>query len=111
MQRPLRFSILVYALLVGSLASAHDAKLHKGKPADGEIVSIGPGKMELKTTTGPLMVTLSPKTKYEHGSKSVTRSHLQKGAHVSVFGTKLPTGELVASEVLIGAPAPDAHHK
>jgi len=98
------------ALLAVTTAIAHDASLHKGKPTDGEIVSIAGEKMQIKAATGPLTVVLSNKTKYEHGNQTVTKSHLKAGEHVSVFGTKLPTGELVASEVLIGAPAADAHH-
>ena len=66
---------------------------------------------ELKTATGAITVTLNDKTKYEHGNQTVTKSHLQKGERVSVFGTKLATGELVAREVLIGAPQSHATHK
>jgi hypothetical protein len=109
MRRSWLFSVFTIALLAAPFASAHDAKLHKGKGTEGEIVSLAAGKMELKTAAGPLTVTLPAKTKYEHGDKTVTKSHLQKGEQVTVFGTKLATGELVASEVLIGAPA-DSHH-
>lgn len=105
------FSVLIVALLGVLPASGHDAKLHKGKPTEGEIVSIAASKLEVKTATGPLMVTLSDKTKYEHGKQNVTKSHLKVGERVTVFGTKLPTGELVAREVLIAAPAAQAHHK
>lgn len=48
-------------------------------------------------------VTFSSKTKFEHGNATVDRTHVTKGAQISVFGTKLPTGEVVAREVLIGA--------
>lgn len=67
--------------------------------------------MEIKTSTGPVTVTLNAKTKYEHGDKIVTRSHMQKGETVSVFGTKLPTGERVASEIVMGAADSHAAHK
>ena len=105
------FSAVIVALLVVLPAAGHDAKLHKGKPAEGEVVSIAASKLELKTATGPLMVTLSDKTKYEHGKQNVTKSHLKVGERITVFGTKLPTGELVAREVLIGAPVAPGHHK
>jgi hypothetical protein len=107
------FSVLI-ALLAAPLASAHDASLHKGKATEGEIVSIDGGKMQLKTAAGALTVTLSDKTKYEHGNQTVTKSHLKAGERVSVFGTKLATGELVAREVLISPAASkshDSHHK
>jgi hypothetical protein len=105
------FSVLIAALLAVSLANAHDVKLHKGKATEGEIVSVAAGKMELKTASGPLTVTLSDKTKYEHGTQTVTKRHLKTGERVAVFGTKLPTGELVAREVLINPAASDSHHK
>jgi len=104
-------ALIIFALLAAQQAGAHDAKLHKGKPTEGEIVSVAAGKMELKTAAGPLTVTLSDKTKYEHGKQTVTRGHLKAGERVSVFGTKLPTGELVAREVLIGTADSHAAHK
>ena len=94
-----------------SLLGAHDARLHKGKATTGEVVSVSEDKMEVKTATGPLTVTLNNKTKYEHGTKAAAKSHLQKGQRVSVFGTKLPTGELVAREIVIAAPDSHATHK
>jgi Domain of unknown function (DUF5666) len=105
----IRKSVLV-SILACAILSAHDAKLHKGKATEGEIVSIAASTMQLKTAAGPVTVTLSAKTKYEHGDEAVTKTHLKKGDHVSVFGTKLATGELVATEVVMGAHEDD-HHK
>ena len=85
--------------------------LHKGKATAGEIVSVSADKMELKTAAGAVTVILNDKTKYEHGNQTVTKAHLQKGDRVSVFGTKLQTGELVPREVLIGATDSHAAHK
>ncbi len=81
MQRYLISSILAIALLAPSLAGAHDAKLHKGKATVGEVVSIAPGKMELKTATGPVTVTLNDKTKYEHGNQTVEGPEGQRLRH------------------------------
>jgi hypothetical protein len=102
--------LVIFSILACAVLSAHDAKLHKGKATEGEIVSIAASKMELKTATGSVIVTLSAKTKYEHGDQTVTKGHLKKGEKISVFGTKLPTGELVATEVVMGAHE-DEHHK
>ena len=102
---------MIVALAVVTLASAHDASLHKGKPTDGEIVSITGEKMQIKAAAGPVTVVLNNKTKYEHGNQTVDMSHVQKGQKVSVFGTKLDTGELVAREILIGAADSHAAHK
>ena len=104
-------TILAIALLAPGLLRAHDASLHKGKATVGEVVSVSADKVELKTAAGPVTVTLNDKTKYEHGNQVVTKDHVQKGGRVSVFGTKLPSGELVAKEILIGAPDSHAAHK
>ena len=110
MQRYFSATILAITLMI-PLARAHDASLHKGKATTGEVVSVSGDKLEMKTSTGPVTVTLNDKTKYEHGTKAAAKSHLQKGQRVSVFGTKLGTGELVAREVVIAAPDSHATHK
>ncbi len=89
---------------------AHDPSKHKGKPTAGEIVSVTKDRLEIKTATGTKAVTLNEKTKVEHGNQAATAADLKKGDHVTVFGTTLATGELVAREVLIGkAPAHKGH--
>ena len=101
-----RSVLLVLALLgfVGvSSAEAHDARLHKGKPTKGEVVSVEANGLTLKTATGTTTVTWREETKFERGDKQATREDLKPGDQVSVFGTKLPTGELVAREVLLPA--------
>lgn len=111
-------SMLIALVLAGfcglSSVEAHDASLHKGKPTKGEVVSIDNNGLKLKTATGTTTVTLRDETKFERRDQNVTREELQPGQQISVFGTKLPTGELVAREVLLPAmdspKAPHAHH-
>lgn len=111
-------SMLIALVLAGfcglSSVEAHDASLHKGKPTKGEVVSIDNNSLKLKTATGTTTVTLRDETKFERGDQNVTREELQPGQQISVFGTKLPTGELVAREVLLPAmdspKDPPAHH-
>ncbi len=101
MNRVLITIIASVALTSGSLV-AHDASKHKGKPVQGEVVSSAGDRFELKTEAGVIPVTFSSKTKFEHGNATVDKAHVTKGAHASVFGTKLSSGEMVAREVLIG---------
>ncbi len=98
-------ALVTLALLATAGVWAHDAKLHKGKVIEGEITSVGAGGFELKTRTGTIKVAFSSKTKFEHGKDTVDKSHLAKGDRAGVIGTKLPTGEIVAREVLLGLPA------
>jgi uncharacterized protein DUF5666 len=86
---------------VFSSVEAHDACLHKGKPTTGKVVAIDGQALKLKTATGTTTVTLGEKTKFERGKENVTREELKPGQQVRVFGTKLPTGELVARAVLL----------
>ena len=94
--------LMSIAVLTTGTAMAHDAKLHKGKATTGEIVSVADDRFEMKTATGTTVVSFSSKTQFEHGTQKVDKSHLSKGTKVSVIGTKLPTGELVAREVILG---------
>ena len=100
--------ILFLAGLSVVSAVAHDKSLHKGKPTEGTIATVSGDQIDLKTTAGNVKVALTSKTKIEHGKETVDRTHLKAGERISVFGTKLPSGELVAREVLIGAPTSGA---
>jgi hypothetical protein len=95
-------AVLAFGLLAPGTVMAHDAKLHKGKATTGEVVSVGDDRFEMKTSTGTTLVSFSAKTKFEHGNQTVDKTHVSKGARVSVIGTKLPSGELVAREVMLG---------
>lgn len=92
---------LAVTCLISPPAFAHDKSLHKGKAAEGEIVSVQPGRFVMKTAGGEKTVTLGQKTKIEVGEAAGTREALKNGARVAVFGTKLPGGEIVAKEVLV----------
>lgn len=97
--------IVITMLAAGAMSlatlSAHDAKLHKGKATDGEVVSIDGSKMVMKTAKGNVNVTLGKDTKYEMGDQAVDVNHFSKGSKVSVTGTKLANGDLVAKEVIM----------
>jgi hypothetical protein len=96
-------------VLAGFLATAgallaHDASLHKGRPTEGQVVSAVGNRFDLKTAQGIKKVTLTEKTKFERGDKAAVRADLKIGEKVTVLGTTLATGEIVANEVLLQAP-------
>src|SRR5215510_2198919 len=84
-----------------STAYAHDASLHKGKPIVGKVVSLSDNGLTLQTATGTTTVTFQDKTTFERGDAKASPQEIQKGDQLTVFGTKLPSGELVAREVLL----------
>lgn len=93
---------LALGLLAAASAWAHDPKLRKPNAVTGQVTSVAADSFQLKTKTATIKVTFSSKTKFEHGKETVDKNHLVKGDSVGVIGTKLPTGELVAKEVLLG---------
>lgn len=98
-----KFAVSALLALAGSVfvLSAHDAAEHKGTPTKGEIASVAADSFQLKTPTGSVRVSFNQETTFEHGDEAVDKSHLMKGAKISVFGTKLPSGEIVAKEVVM----------
>jgi hypothetical protein len=93
------------AILLGWMqVAAHDDKIHKATV--GEVVAASAGGLELKAKTGVVKVKYSSKTKFEIKEKQAAKEDVKAGARVGVIGSKLPTGEIMANEVLLGLPAP-----
>ncbi|MEK7406178.1 MAG: DUF5666 domain-containing protein [Acidobacteriota bacterium] len=89
------------------IARAHDPKKHKGNKTDGEIVSVAEDRLVLKTKKGSATVLLSENPKIERGDLEVSRAALRRGDRVTVIGTTLASGEIVAREILVAAPRRD----
>ena|SRR5262245_26405269 len=98
-----RLTVLSFVGLLGaaSVASAQDANLHKGKPTVGKVTSLADNSINLQTDEGQVTVTLQDKTTFERGDEPAAPQEIRQGDRLTVFGTKLPTGELVAQEVLL----------
>lgn len=95
------------ALLLGSLQlGAHDDKIHKATV--GEVAAATADGLDLKTKDGTVKVRYSSKTTFELNGKPADKSGVKRGDRVGVIGSKLPTGELMAREVILGVPAPKA---
>jgi len=107
MNRILTMTVAALALLVPSTTLwSHDPRLHGANAVTGQVVSAQADGMELKTRTATVKVKFSSKTRFEHDEKAVDRSHVKVGDRAGVVGNKLPTGEWMANEVLLGLPAP-----
>lgn len=92
---------LATAILLGLIVlSAHDDKLHKA--TIGEVAAVTADGFALKTKTGAVRVKYSSRTKFELKGKPVDKSAVKVGELAGVIGSKLPTGELMANEVLLG---------
>jgi hypothetical protein len=112
MNRMLRTAVATLALLASStMLWGHDERLHGANAVTGQVVSANADGMELKTRTDTVKVKFSSKTKFEHDKKAVDKSHVKVGDRAGVVGNKLPTGEWMANEVILGLPAPNPSSK
>src|SRR5437660_334367 len=107
MNRVLIIAVAALALLASSKKlAAHDERLHKGNALTGEIVAVAADGLQLKTKTETVKVKFSSKTKFELDKKMVDKGQVRQGDRIGVIGSKLPTGEVMANEVILGLPAP-----
>lgn len=96
----------VIAIAISSVivapAFAHGAKFHKHKPVQGTITNLSDEGFSLKSDAGETKVRLQEKTVIERGHEKLSQAALADGASVEVYGTKLPGGVLVATEIHLG---------
>ena len=104
MNRRMVLTLAGAALLLCSLQlTAHDDKIPKA--TIGEIVTVNADGLDLKTKSGIVKVKFSSKTKFELDKKVVDKTSVRQGDRAGVIGSKLPTGELMANEVILGVQA------
>jgi hypothetical protein len=84
--------------------AAHDDKIHKATV--GEVITVKADGLEMKTKDGVVRVKYSSRTTFELDKKPAEKSGVKMGDRVGVIGSKLPSGELMANEVILGVPAP-----
>jgi len=108
MNRMLMTAVLTVALLVSATQLwSHDERLHGANALTGQIAAVNADGIDLKTRTDTVKVKFSSKTKFEHDKKAVDKTHVKVGDRAGVVGNKLPTGEWMANEVILGLPAPN----
>jgi hypothetical protein len=103
-----RRTILAAALMVAVLSCAGTiARAHEGHGLTiGEVVAVAADSLQLKTAKQTLTIRLTATTKFEKNKKPVERTLLLKGDRVGVATTKSKSGELTATRVVLGLPAP-----
>jgi Domain of unknown function (DUF5666) len=101
MYRKLFAALFLLGVVSLNNAWAHDPSKHKGKATIGEVASIGNDRLELKTSTGTKTIMITEITKFERGNEKIAKEELKVGDKVTLFGTTLATGEIVAREILL----------
>jgi hypothetical protein len=109
MRRVLVTAVLTVALLMSAAQLwSHDERLHGANALTGQIVAVTADGLDLKVRTETIKVKFSSKTKFEHNKKTVDKGHVKVGDRAGVVGNKLPGGEWMANQVILGLPAPAA---
>jgi len=93
------------AMLLPGLSLAKDAKKPKEQKTMGEVVAVAGDRLELKTKKGIVAVLLTGKPRIGMGDAEVSPAALRKGAKVTVVGITQASGEIVAREIRLPAPA------
>jgi hypothetical protein len=93
---------LAALLLQGAVLAAGKPKEEKTK---GDVVSVGADRLSLKTKKGSVTVLLTQKSRIVMGGAEMPPAALKQGVRVTVVGTIQPTGEIVAREIQLPAPA------
>lgn len=98
--------LLKFTAVLGASAriSAHDDKIHKA--TIGEVTAMSADGLTLKTKDGVVKVKYSSRTTFELNKKPAEKSGVKIGDRAGVIGSKLPTGELMANEIILGLPKP-----
>lgn len=95
-------TLLLVGLATAAVLRAHDPSKHKGRATKGEIVAVSEDRFDLKTDKGTTKVLLTEKPKIERGNAAGSIADLKQGQQVTVFGTTLASGEIVAREIVVG---------
>lgn len=105
------YALASLTLVTAGLLLSHEARLHGANAFIGEATAVSDAGLQLKTKTGAVKVNYSSKTKFSRNEKPAAKSDLKVGDKVGVAGSKLPNGEVMAHEVLIGYVDPPATAK
>lgn len=97
--------MILSVVLATSSAFAHDEAM-RSKATHGTIAALRGERFTLNTDDGSVEVTFTDATKVERDEKTIGRDALAPGAHVAVFGTKVPGQGLVAKEIVLDMKAP-----
>ena len=103
------------ALMVTTSALAHDQAM-RAKATHGTVTAVHGEHLSVETDKGSIDVTLTDETRVERNEKAVGRDTIAPGAHVAIFGTKVPGQGLVAKSIELTEAGPaheegEHHHK
>lgn len=95
----------VIVLSISGVALAADSGKPKEQKTKGEIVAVGEDRLQLKVKKATVTVLLMQKSRIVMQGAEMSPAALKQGGRVTVVGTVQPSGEIVAREIQLPAPA------
>ena len=105
MQRRCFAVLSLIALSIPGVALAAGSRKPKEEKTKGEIVSVGEDRLQLKTKKATVTVLLTQKPRIVMQGAEMSPAALKQGVRVTVLGAAQPSGEIVAREIQLPAPA------
>lgn len=105
MQRRCFAVLSLIALLIPGMALAAGSGKPKEEKTKGEIVSVGEDRLQLKTKRATVTVLLTQKPRIVMRGAEMSPAALKQGVKVTVLGVVQSSGEIVAREIQLPAPA------
>jgi Domain of unknown function (DUF5666) len=101
--------IMAMAAVLGLAVVVPMAWAHEGHGLTfGEVVAVSGDTFDLKTAKATVTVKITADTKFEKAGKPADRELLKKGERVGVDAKKAASGDLQATRIVFGVPAPAA---
>lgn len=101
---PRMLFLVAFSLLATAAPGyCHDPKYHKEHPFVGSVSSLNDKGFTLKTDKGDVPVVTNEETKFEAGTngEKAAKSDLHESQKVTIIGTRVESGDLVAKEIMI----------
>jgi len=101
-----RFAVLsLIAMLIPGAALAAASGKQKEEKTKGEIISVGEDRLQIKTKKATVTVLLTQRPRIVMGVAEMPPAALKQGIKVTVLGAAQPSGEIIAREIQLPAPA------
>ena len=103
----MRATILLALVLPAAVALAHGPTQQNETTFDGEVTAVGKSEFVMKTSdAGNATVKINDSTKFRRWDGPAAQDELTPGMQVTVHGSRLRSGNLVATDVMLGIVVP-----
>lgn len=103
----MRATVLLAFVLPAAVALAHGPTQQNETTFDGEVTNIGKSEFAMKTPdAGNATVMTNDSTKFRRWDGPAAQADLTLGMQVTVHGSRLRSGNLLATDVMLGVVVP-----